>query len=360
VIGPADVVRPSWGTPERATRLLLASTLEHVLPTIARIAGTLGLDVYPDPGLLEVVDPEADGRRLQRLLQRLARELTEAEAEAVRVAADPPEDAVALATRLLTAPSLAVELARRGVTVEIGVLADAELWPVYQPIVSLDDGAVVAHEALLRGRVDGREVGGGDLFFLAESAGWLPRLDRIAREAAIRGAAGWLGGADLYVNSNPSAIYRPQVCLAGTERAVHDSGLSPAQLVFEVVESHAITDRGHLLSVLEHHRSLGWRVALDDVGADWSSLALVSAVRPDVVKLDKELVARLTDAGPRAVARSVISLAHELGAVVVAEGVESEPVAEQVRELGADLGQGWWFGRPVHPEPEVEQELTVA
>ena len=98
----------------------------------------------------------------------------------------------------------------------------------------------------------------------------------------------------------------------------------------------------------------------DDVGADWSTLALVSAVRPDVVKLDKGLVARLTDAGPQAVARSVISLAHGLGAVVVAEGVESEPVAEQVRELGADLGQGWWFGRPVHPEPEVEQELTVA
>jgi EAL domain-containing protein (putative c-di-GMP-specific phosphodiesterase class I) len=360
--GPADVVRPSWGTPERAGRLLLASTLEHVLPTVARIAGTLGLDVYPDPGLLEVVDPEADGRRLQRLLQRLARELTAAEAEAVRVAADPPEDAVALATRLLTAPSLAVELARRGVTVEIGVLADAELWPVYQPIVSLADGAVVAHEALLRGRVDGREVGGGDLFFLAESAGWLPRLDRIAREAAIRGAAGWLGGADLYVNSNPSAIYRPQVCLAGTERAVHDSGLSAGQLVFEVVESHAITDRGHLLSVLEHHRSLGWRVALDDVGAGWSSLALVSAVRPDVVKLDKELVARLTDAGPQAVARSVISLAHGLGAVVVAEGVESERVADRVRELGADLGQGWWFGRPVRPEPqpEVELEVTVA
>lgn len=358
--GPADVVRPSWEVPERATRLLLASALHHILPVIARSAGELGLEVYTDPGLLEVVDPEADGRRMQRLLHRLARELTAAETEAVRVAADPPEDEVALATRLLIAPTLAVELARRGVTVEVGLLTEAELWPVYQPIVSLADGAVVAHEALLRGRVDGREVGGGDLFFLAESAGWLDRLDRIARETAIRSAAGWLGGADLYVNSNPAAVYRPQVCLAGTERAVHDSGLSPAQLVFEVVESHAITDRGHLMSVLEHHRSLGWRVALDDVGAGWSSLALVSAVRPDVVKLDKELVARLTDSGPRAVARSVISLAHGLGAVVVAEGVESERVADEVRELGADLGQGWFFGRPVRPEPESEPELVLA
>ena len=360
VSGTADVLRPSWDTPERATRLLLASSLSHVLPSLARTAGAVGLDVYADPGLLEVVDPGGDGRRTQRFLQRLARELTAAETEAVRVAADPPEDEVALATRLLSAPTLAVELARRGVTVEIGVLTDAELWPVYQPIVSLADGTVVAHEALLRGRVDGREVGGGDLFFLAESAGWLDRLDRVAREAAIRGAAGWLGGADLYVNSNPAAVYRPQVCLAGTEQAVHDGGLSPRQLVFEVVESHAIADRGHLLAVLEHHRSLGWRVALDDVGAGWSSLALISAVRPDVVKLDRELVSRLTDAGPRAVASSVISLAHGLGATVVAEGVESERVADEVRALGADLGQGWWFGRPVRPEPEVEPEYAYA
>jgi EAL domain-containing protein (putative c-di-GMP-specific phosphodiesterase class I) len=360
VSGSADVQHPSWEIPERATRLLLASPLGHVLPAIARSAAGLRLDVYSDPGLLEVVDVEPDGRRMQRLLHRLARELTAAETEAVRVAADPPDDANELAARLLIAPTLAVELARRGVTVEVGELTEAGLWPVYQPIVSLADGAVVAHEALLRGRVGRREIGGGDLFFLAESAGWLDRLDRIAREAAIRGAGGWLGTADLYVNSNPAAIYRPQVCLAGTERAVHDTGLSPAQLVFEVVESSAITDRGHLLSVLEHHRSLGWRVALDDVGAGWSSLALVSAVRPDVVKLDKELIARLTDPGPRAVARSLISLAHGLGAVVVAEGVESQRVADEVRELGADLGQGWFFGRPVRPEPEVEQELVLA
>jgi EAL domain-containing protein (putative c-di-GMP-specific phosphodiesterase class I) len=131
-------------------------------------------------------------------------------------------------------------------------------------------------------------------------------------------------------------------------------------LVFEVVESHAITDRGHLLAVLEHHRSLGWRVALDDVGAGWSSLALISAVRPDVVKLDKELVSRLTDPGPQSVARSVIDLAHALGAIVVAEGVESERVADEVRALGADLGQGWFFGRPVRPEPELEDPLLPA
>jgi len=134
--------------------------------------------VYSSPSLLDVVD-QRDGRGLDRLFQRLARELTAAETGAVRVATDPPADGARLAAHLLTAPTLGVELARRGVTVEIGVLAEAELWSVYQPIVSLEDRSVVAHEALLRGLVDGREVGGGDLFFVAENAGWLDRLDRI-------------------------------------------------------------------------------------------------------------------------------------------------------------------------------------
>jgi EAL domain-containing protein (putative c-di-GMP-specific phosphodiesterase class I) len=271
------------------------------------------------------------------------------------VVTDPPSGDDAFATALLNAPTLAVELARRGITVEIDVLAEAEFWSVYQPIVSLADRSKVAHEALLRGLVDGREVGGGDLFFVAESAGWLDRLDRIGREYAITGAAHWLGAADLYVNSNPASVYRPQVCLASTEQVVHDSGIPGAQLVFEVVESHAVADRGHLVSVLEHHRSLGWRVALDDVGAGYSSLSLLAAVRPEVVKLDKGLVQALPDDGARTVVQAVVDLAHRLGAVVVAEGVETEQLAEEVTALGADLGQGWLFGRPERPRPPAEE-----
>jgi EAL domain-containing protein (putative c-di-GMP-specific phosphodiesterase class I) len=235
------------------------------------------------------------------------------------------------------------------VTADIGVLAEAELWSVYQPIVALSDRSVVAHEALLRGLVDGREVGGEDLFFVAESAGWLPRLDRIGRESAIAGAAPWLGEADLFVNSDPASVVRPRTSLASTEQALHDAGIEPGRLVVEVGEVSAVADRGHLLSVLEHYRSLGWRVALDDVAAGWSSRSLLSTVRPDVVKLGKALVQALPDDGARTMVRSVVEVAHRLGAQVVAEGVEDERLAEEVTDLGADLGQGWLFGRPVAP-----------
>jgi EAL domain-containing protein (putative c-di-GMP-specific phosphodiesterase class I) len=346
--------RQNWEMPAPAGRALLATSIGHVLPTVARLATAMGLTVYTSPQLVDILD-ERGGRGLTRLFHRLARELTAAETEALRVVTDPPAEGAALTARLLTAPTLAVELARRGVTVEVGVLAEAELWSVYQPIVSLADRSVVAHEALLRGEVDGRDVGGGDLFFVAEQAGWLHRLDRIGRESALTGAVPWLGDDDLYVNFNPTSIYRPQVCLASTERVVHETGIAPSQLVFEVVESHAVADRGHLVSILDHYRSLGWRVALDDVGAGWSSLSLLAAVRPEVVKLDKALVQELPDDGVRTVLKAVTDLAHQLGAIVVAEGIETERLADEVTAMGVDLGQGWLFGRPVRPQPTVEE-----
>jgi EAL domain-containing protein (putative c-di-GMP-specific phosphodiesterase class I) len=326
----------------------------HVLPAVGRTAAQLGLAVHGSPALMEIAD-EPGRRRIDRLFHRLARDLTAGETEAVRIAVDPPEDGPRRTAALLGAPTLAVALGRRGVTAEIGVLAEAQFWSAYQPVVSLADRSTVGHEALLRADVDGREIGAADLFFVAETAGWLDRLDRIGRESAIAGAAPWLESGDLYVNFSPTAVYRPQVCLAGTERIAHDCGIGLGRLVFEVVEASAITDRGHLMAVLEHLRSLGCRIALDDVGAGWSSRSLLAAVRPDVVKLNRALVKELPDDGVRTVIRAVVDLAHSLGATVVAQGVETERLADQVTELGADLGQGWLFGRPVRPEPTVEE-----
>ena len=358
--------RETWDLPDVATRLLLASPVESVLPVVAGVARSVGLSVYRADELLDLSD-DRDGVGVELLFDRLSRELTTAEAEVVRVATDPPGEYTALVTRLLTAPSLAVELARRGVTAEVGVLAEAELWSVYQPIVALDGGdsgdrgAVVAHEALLRGLVDGREIGGGDLFFVAQSADWLPRLDRIGRECAVAGAAPWLGDADLFVNTSPTSVRRPAADLESTRQLLDDAGLAPERLVIEVAEPSAVAEHGHLLSVLEQYRALGWRVALDDVAAGWASRELLSTVRPDVVKLGRPLVQALPDEGARTMVRAVVEAAHRVGALVVAEGVEDEQAAEQVTDLGADLGQGWYFGRPVvlEPDPEPDQQPAL-
>lgn len=323
--------------------MVLASRTGHALRMVGDAARELGLDVRRDvPGTLWVSGPG-----LPRLLEVMADRFTAVELREMRLYSGPlPAGRDELVSRLLGAPSLEAVVTRTSAAPAVRALHADRFFSHYQPVVRLADEDVVAYEALLRAEHDGQLVPGGDLFAAAESAGWLHALDRIGRESAIDGAAAWLGDRELFVNFNPTSIYRPEVCLRTTERAARRSGIDMDRLVFEVVESHAVADADHLLGILEYYRSMGARVALDDVGAGYSSLTLLAQVRPEVVKLDKALVQALPDAGATAVVRAVTALAHELGAVVVAEGIETEVTRDLVRDLGADLGQGWLFGRP--------------
>ena len=216
----------------------------------------------------------------------------------------------------------------------------------YQPIVDARTGETVAFEALLRAHDGMDEVQPAALFGAAEAAGKIHVLDRIGRETALRGAQGWLGDRSIFVNFIPTSIYRPEVCLQTTMAAAEGAGIAPSQIVFEVVESHSVGDTAHLLSILDYYRSGGCRVALDDVGAGYSSLNLMAAIRPDVVKIDRDLVQALPDPAAVAVVRAIVRLSHELGATVIAECVETQLQADVARDLGADWAQGWLFGRP--------------
>jgi diguanylate cyclase (GGDEF)-like protein/PAS domain S-box-containing protein len=323
-------------------RLVVASATRHTLQAVRAAVLAAGGEAVARDGLLEVV---ADDRRA--LFAAIDRDLTgpeKAEARSLEVDADADTDLVA---RALTAPSLAVQCARLREQPLAGALrTQGAFHSVYQPIVDLRSGEAVAFEALLRATVDGAPLFPDQMFAAAEEAGWLHVLDRIGRERAIAGAAGWLDDAELFVNFNPTSIYRPEVCLATTERAIGAAGLRMDQLVFEVVESHHIGDMDHLLGVLAHYRDMGCRIAMDDVGAGYSSLNSLTLIRPEVVKLDKQLVHGLPDRASVAVVRSIVSLAHDMGAVVIAECLETAEQVEVVRDLGVERGQGWFFARP--------------
>jgi EAL domain-containing protein (putative c-di-GMP-specific phosphodiesterase class I) len=109
------------------------------------------------------------------------------------------------------------------------------------------------------------------------------------------------------------------------------------------------------LANMHRLRALGVGLALDDFGTGYSSLAYLLRLPADELKIDKSFVAGLdTDAGSRTIVRSTIELAHDLGMTVVAEGVESRPVWETLKDLGCDVGQGYYFSRPLAPEKLLE------
>jgi len=139
------------------------------------------------------------------------------------------------------------------------------------------------------------------------------------------------------------------VCLRTTEIAAQQAGVRLDQIVFEVTEGHQVRDLDHLERVFAYYRSRNVKVALDDLGAGYSSLNMLVRLQPDIVKLDKELVQALPGRVARAVVAAIVEIAHATEGLVLAECVETDEQARAALDLGVDLGQGWLFGRPERP-----------
>ena len=241
------------------------------------------------------------------------------------------------------------------------LLDSGELYPNFQPIVSLSDGHVHGYESLIRGRVGGQELNGGQIVGAARAHQALFNLDQRGRAIALEHGLPVLpDGATLFVNFTPSAIYDPDICLRTTWAIARRLGFPLSRVCFEVVETERFPDVDFLLRILDRYRAEGARVALDDLGAGHSSLSYLRLLRPDVVKLDRELVSGIdTDLSRQRLLSSLLDYAHELDIQVVAEGIETEAELAVVRELGADLGQGWYLGRPAASPQDVDPELVT-
>ncbi len=220
------------------------------------------------------------------------------------------------------------------------VLAQRAVRTVFQPLVSLDDGQVVGFEALSRGPAGSALERPDLLFAAARRARRLRDLDVACRTAALRAArAGGLAEPyRLFINAEPEALdgWRPD--------PEHEQ--LPLTVILELTERALTSQPAQLLQTVARVRALGWGVALDDVGADPASLALLPLVQPDVIKLDLALVQKRPSAQIAAVVNAVHAEAERSGTVVLAEGIETEEHLRTARAFGATVGQGWHFGRP--------------
>lgn len=234
------------------------------------------------------------------------------------------------------------------------ILREKRLTSYFQPIVhTLYPGEVFAFECLLRGQDESGElIFPGELFDFARDADMLFQLDRAARITALETAAKHSVNATLFLNFNPTAIYDPKYCLNTTVAAMRIAGLKPEQIVFEVVESDDVKDKGHLLDILRYYRDHGFRVALDDLGAGYSSLNLLHRLQPDFIKLDMELIRGIhQDTFKARITANILALARELNIKTIAEGVETVEEWRWLKEHGADLVQGYLFARPASEPP---------
>lgn len=225
------------------------------------------------------------------------------------------------------------------------IVAARAVRTVFQPIVDLDTRAVVGYEALARGPLGSALEAPLELFAAARREGVLSELDSVCRSQAFHAAvaSGRLAPLTLFVNVEPEALDD-----APLDELVQIAVSAPRALrvVFEITE-RAITARpAELLRTVDRIREHGWAIALDDVGADPRSLAFMSLLRPEVVKLDLRLIHERPSPEIAGIMHAVNAYTESSGALLLAEGVEHEAHLLAARALGARFGQGWLFGHP--------------
>jgi EAL domain-containing protein (putative c-di-GMP-specific phosphodiesterase class I) len=220
-----------------------------------------------------------------------------------------------------------------------------------QPIVDLATGARAGAEALSRFPAEWG-LTPDVVFEQAHGVG----LGHELEIQALRRAAALLEGSEGYVamNVSPATLMTP-----GCAELLRELPLE--RVLLELSEHDPVEDYDALLAVLAPFRAAGLRLAVDDVGAGFSSLRHIVVTTPDVIKIDRSIVSGL-DADPvlTTLVRSLVEFARGIDARVVAEGVETAAEADVLRSLDVDYGQGWHFGRPAVPEPAVlEQRPSV-
>ena len=217
----------------------------------------------------------------------------------------------------------------------------------FQPIVDANTGGVFAHEALVRG-VGG--MGAGEILaHVTPGNRWA--FDQDSRLVAIRLAAR-LGltapdqNALISINFLPNAVDDPEHGILPVLSAAQAVGLPLNRIVFEFTE-HEPIESGHLQDILRTYRALGFRTAIDDFGAGYSGLNLLSRFQPDLLKLDMGLIRCIdVDRVKRTLVANMVRLAADLGVGVVAEGIETVGEYDVLRELGVSLLQGYLFAKP--------------
>jgi len=235
-----------------------------------------------------------------------------------------------------------------------GIIAHEQVELLYQPIIDAATGRLAGAEALARSSAV-RDV--ETLFARAQSASLAERLSRLVQRKALRSAAVWEGPLkDLKISINllPADISR-----TGYDRwlleEIEAVGIDPARITLEITESALLADHDSVAERLTSLREAGLRIAVDDFGTGYASLAYLTSLPLDMLKIDRGLIAEIVRRDrDQIVVKALISLARELGLSVVVEGVEDAAQLALLTEWGCDLYQGF-LGSPPLTHEELQR-----
>lgn len=213
----------------------------------------------------------------------------------------------------------------------------------FQPIVDLASARVTTYEALVRG--PGDESAWSVISQVTDDL--LYRFDQACRIKAIELASQLDMRERLSINFLPNAVYEPEACIQATLETSRRVGWPTDRLVFEFTETERVVDRAHLKRIVNSYREMGFATALDDFGSGYANLDLLTVLKPDKIKVDRELVMGCDkDRRRQALLHAIRRLATELEIDVIAEGIETREEALWLGRAGMTHQQGFFYARP--------------
>lgn len=234
------------------------------------------------------------------------------------------------------------------------VLASRLVRAVYQPVIDLTRSMVLGYEALSRPS-GGQFESIDQVFKAAYEAESIWPLERLCRERAMEGLHMLSPDALLFLNVEPDSIYDPHFQSDETLELLKQASLSPDRVVLEMTEHSAVRDFTAFRQTLTYFRSLGFRLAIDDMGSGYSALVSVAEIQPEFVKIDMSLIRDLHNRPlKRELVDTITRFSCRAGIEVIAEGIETVEELEALREIGVHHAQGFLFARPSAPPPQPD------
>ncbi|MDE7288588.1 MAG: EAL domain-containing protein [Oscillospiraceae bacterium] len=226
------------------------------------------------------------------------------------------------------------------------VIDNKDIFVEFQPIYSLNTKKIIGLEALSRGDYKGEIVSPYFLFDYAEKNGNVLSVDRLCREKAMRAFAAERSESMLFINFETSVLNNVTPGNGEIMKTAMENHISPENIVIELNESH-VKDSYDLMMFVNYYRSKGFLIALDNVNAGLETMNRVMLVNPDIIKIDRSIISKIeSNSYNQEVFKSIINTAKQIGAMTVAESVETVDEVITCMLMGVDYFQGFYFSRP--------------
>jgi diguanylate cyclase (GGDEF)-like protein len=232
------------------------------------------------------------------------------------------------------------------------ILKQRDLSALFQPVINFSSGTFLGFEGLIRGPADNPLHSPINLFSAARQRGLSLETEMLSRQIVLESFAAQNLPGKLFLNVSPEALTHPSFKNGQTLSYLENLRIDPQRVIIEITENQPTFDFESMRNALLHYRSMGFQIAMDDLGEGFSSLRLWSELRPEFVKVDMHFVQGVnTDPVKQQFLRSIQGIALSSGTQVIAEGIETDAEFRTVRDIGIAFGQGYFIARPGRVPP---------